>query len=469
MFVGNPFGYHRGIPAAPFFVASVIETILESKYAAVTDVVPGEADTFCAVAARKAGRGALILTNDSDLLIHDTGPEGTVAFLTQVETSTEDGDTEHSRTCDTIRVNCFRSLEIAQRLRVDNCKRLAFEIKCNPYTTLRAAIQRAKRPPLDASALEKFVSEFDPQLELDVSQQDDRDRQIYRYLDPRVSELVLQTINKTSTQPINIYLPALIEDPDRASAWSSTAENRAFTYSCLQHYSMAWHGSTQRSNHGQTTKDQILSHSHHNETILDSRIPSTFKTSKTPQSRESSVPCSQQPLTQPLNPLPTSPYPTPNPRPISEIFRKGGRIATTPITLLSKSDTLQHASDLLQSFQTHRKKIPENTTTGYGFWRSYAVSRATGAEMWSEAFYRVLKGKKEADFWSWEDVQSEAQIEAVLYSIRMLRQVLRYLIVMGASLPEQLIRLDEALATLPPLRIMMGTRLEVLQRGESEF
>ena len=478
-FVDKPFCYHRGIPAAPFLVASVIETILESKYAAVTDVVPGEADTFCAVAARKAGRGALILTNDSDLLIHDTGPDGSIAFLTQVEISTEDGDTKHSKTCDTIRVNCFRSLEIAQRLDLENCKRLAFEIKCNPSTTLQAAIQCTKRPPLDASALEEFLSEFDPELSvLDGSQQDrglDWDRQIYRYLDPRVSELVLQLINQTSIQPINIYLPSLIEDPDRASAWSSTAEDRAFTYSCLQHYSKARHDSTKSSNHGQTTKDQIRSSPHPNENTPNSHIPSTFKTSKNLRNRTPHIPCNQQPSTAPSKPPYASEYPIPTPpsnRPISEIFRKGDRTATTPITLLNKPALTTHASYLSQSIQSHQKTIPlNNLTTPYGFWRSYAVSRATGSdpEVWTEKFHRLLKGDKEAGFWSWGDVHSVARIEAVLYSLRILRQVLGVLIGRGVSLPEVLVGLDQVLATLPPLRMMMGTRVEVLRWGESEF
>ena len=393
---------YNGIPAAPFFVASIIETLLESKYAALTDVVPGEADTFCAAAARKADRGALIFTNDSDLLVHDLGPERGVVFLKQIEFITDDGKTNHSRTSDTIRARCFWNHNIAQRLGIDNCKRLVFEIKYDPSTTLKAAIKRAKRPLSDASALTEFLSEFDPELlELGPPQQDHHlkpDRQMNRYLDPRVSELVLQVTEKISVELIYIYLPALIEDPDRASAWNNTTEDRAFTYSCLQYY-----------------------------------IPANVRI-----------------------------------RLINEVFRKGDRIATTQIPLLSKSDTSEYARRLLQRIQDHQKNIREKGMAPYGFWRSYAVSRVTGSEPSTEAFQSVFRGEGMASFWSWRDVQLTAQIEAVLYSLRILKQLLRYLVVNGASLPKPMIGLDQALATLPPLKIMMATRLEVLQRGESE-
>ena len=391
----------HGIPAAPFFVASVIEALSESKYAAITAVVPGEADTFCAAAARKACLGALIFTNDSDLLVHDIGPEGEVALLNQVEFVTDDGNTKPSRTCDIIRVSCFRNHDIAQRLGVDNCKRIAFEIKCHPSTTLEAAVQRAKRPPSDASAFTEFLSEFDPELpEPILPQQDHRlkwDRQMNHYLDPRVCELVLQLLDQTSIEPINIYLPPLIEDPARSSAWTSAIEERVFTYSCLRHH------------------------------------------------------------------LP--PKPSTRTRPINEVFRKGDRIASTQITLLNKPDTWKYARSLLHSLQVHDGNIRDRgiIASPYGFWRSYAVSRATTS---TDAFQSAFRAEK-ASFWSWSDVQLAARIEAILYSLRVLRQLLGYLIaIRGASLPKAVSGLEQALASLPPLKVLMATRLEVLQRGE---
>ena len=391
---------HHSIPAAPFFVASIIETLLESKYAAVADVVPGEADTFCAAAARKAYQGAFIFTNDSDLLVRDIGPEGGIVLLNQVEFVTDDGHTKHSRTCDAIRVSCFRNHNMVQGLGIDSCKRLAFEIKSNPSTTLKAAIRRARRPPSDARAFTEFLSEFDPELlEPGFPQQGHRlEPDCQRHLDPRLSELVLQAINQTSIEPIYIYLPALIEDPDRASAWNNTIEDRAFTYSCLRY-------------------------------------------------------CSST---------------DPGIRPINEVFRKGDRIATTQITLLNKFDTSEYGRRLLQRIQDYQQTIDGNGITPYGFWRSYSVSRATGSEPSTEAFQSVFRGEREANFWSWRDVQLTAQIEAVLYSLRILQQLLRYLFVNGASLPTPIMALEQALATLPPLKVMMATRLEVLQRGEFE-
>lgn len=63
---------------SPFLVPLIIESLLDSRFAARTEVIPEEADPWCAVFARN--NEALILTDDSDLAIYDIG-NGKVSFL----------------------------------------------------------------------------------------------------------------------------------------------------------------------------------------------------------------------------------------------------------------------------------------------------------------------------------------------------------------------------------------------------
>ena len=104
--------------------------------------------------------------------------------------------------------------------------------------------------------------------------------------------------------------------------------------------------------------------------------------------------------------------------------------------------------------------------TAAGFWRSYVVSRFAGMEMRAQA---AGNGERDKSFWSWGEVQAAARIEAGLYSLRILRQVLRYLVTVKTALPHLIIELHQKLVSLPPLKVMMGTRLERFQRGESGF
>lgn len=370
----------------------------------VTQVVPGEADSFCAVAARTVHGRTVILTNDSDLLVHDLGIQGDVVFLNQIELRVENGNTKHLKGCETIRVNSFSMHSIAQRVGFRDYTRLAFEIRSHPSTTLHAAIQRTTEPVSDATAFEDFLHEYQ-----EVSSRSSRPlhsapqetpvlgHQQERYLDPRISELVIQVTSDTTVIPPRIYLPVLIEDPLRTSAWTISTDHRTFAYSCLRFYI--------------SIKSELKS--------------------------------------------------------VQEVFRKGDRIGITPIDTLNESETVAYASLLLRKI--HETRVICGDDIGpYGFWRWYAVSQVWTSDMSEEARFSMLKGTEKVTFWTWRDVQLDACVQAVLYSLRIVRQVLNHLNSMDTSLPEPLIELDEVMSTLPPLKVMMTTRLETLERGEEE-
>ena len=363
--------------------------------------MPGEADSFCAAAARTAHRRTVILTNDSDLLVHDLGMQGDVVFLNQVRLCVESGNKKHLKGCEAIRVNSFSMHSIAQRVGFKDFTRLAFEVLGHPSTTLHAAIQRMTEPISDATAFKDFLYEYQevssPPLRSAPQETPVLGHQQERYLDPRISELVIQVTSHTTVIPPLIYLPVLIEDPLRTSAWTTSTDHRTFAYSCLR-------------------------------------------------------------LCIPIEP---------DLEPVQEVFRKGDRIGITPIDTLNESETVAYALLLLRKIHDTRV-ICGNDIGPYGLWRCYAVSQVWTSDMSEEVRFSMLKGTEKAMFWTWQDVQFDACVQAVLYSLRIVRQILQYLNSIEASLPKPLIELDQAISTLPPLKVMMTTRLETLERGEEE-
>ena len=72
------------LPKPPFLVPAVIEALRNSQdWAPLIQVVPGEADTYCAQDVRQ--NGGIVLTSDSDLLVQDLGADGRVSFFWDVE------------------------------------------------------------------------------------------------------------------------------------------------------------------------------------------------------------------------------------------------------------------------------------------------------------------------------------------------------------------------------------------------
>ncbi|KAL8900125.1 MAG: hypothetical protein Q9207_005848, partial [Kuettlingeria erythrocarpa] len=127
---------HRTIPAPPFLVPAVLDALARSSYASITEIVPGEADTHCAFAAYQSG--GTILTNDSDLLVFDTGPAASVAFFKDIDLQYDTAGYP------TLQANIFHPSTIAKRLHLPNLHRLAYEIKIDPTVSFTEALRRSK-------------------------------------------------------------------------------------------------------------------------------------------------------------------------------------------------------------------------------------------------------------------------------------------------------------------------------------
>lgn len=227
----------RKIPTPPFLVSAVLDALAQSRYASVTKVVPGEADFFCAQATKDLG--GIVLTSDSDMLVHYLGDDGSVIFLHHLEIRSE--PTRETQKCNSLLIGIVqRPAEIARRFRLPNLQRLAYEIKIDPTVGFLEALSRTRQPIEDPTALQDFLKDYtgatcDSTLDLLA----DQPLHPTSFLDPRLSEFVLQ-FNHHRNEDIIIYLPFLMDDPSRSSAWNVSFSLRQLTYnifaSCTPNY-----------------------------------------------------------------------------------------------------------------------------------------------------------------------------------------------------------------------------------------
>ena len=363
--------------------------------------MPGEADAFCAVAARTNDRATLVLSSDSDLLVYDLGPGAGLADFNRFHPRKEESSIGRFGGCEKITIRMLKPRDVARRLGLNSLERLAYQIKVDRDVKLLAAIERSTHPPGDPESLKKFLSEYDVEhLALPMLGRDSTSDHATSYLDPRISELMHQVNDDTSPEPINMYLPTLLEDPDRMSAWTETAEARAFAYSCLNLYRPG------------NTKSRLL----------------------------------------------------------QEVYRKGDRVGITAINWLEESETVSYASTYLNKIRDHMddqsKLLRGEIWNHYRLWRGYAISLLCDPPLTMESSKQILEGNVDSSIWSWTDVQDNARLQASLYSLRITQQVLRHLDSSGCLLSTPLLALSQTLKTLPPIRIMMTTRLEAIERGQ---
>ncbi|KAH6889110.1 XPG domain containing-domain-containing protein [Thelonectria olida] len=220
-----------GKPFLPpsFHVPAVIDALrLSPRYRPLVRLVPGEADAYCA--RHLLNSGGTVLTSDSDLLAHDLG-SGRVVFLRDIYI---DGDSRLA--CTT-----FSPSQICERLGLpssDQICRLAYERRQNPNSSLPQILQECFKPIGHASLYEEFCQEYlhHETAPLPASQSGTPLR--IDSLDPRISELVLQFENPSDAKDFSqykIFLPILIEDPSRGSAWEQTTSVRQLAYTILRH------------------------------------------------------------------------------------------------------------------------------------------------------------------------------------------------------------------------------------------
>ncbi|KAK7981984.1 DNA replication initiation factor cdc45 [Apiospora saccharicola] len=247
-------GSTRRFPKHPFLVPAVAELVRNSKaWRDVVQVVPGEADTYCAEDIRQ--NGGTVLTSDSDLLMEDLGPHGSVAFFWEIGTTSESNETE-------LFALTYSARQLAEQLGLQEAggiPRLAFEMTTR-HTGLDEALHFAKASDTTEDVIkenyQKFLEEhLVPQEYISA---DHPVISLLTSLDPRISELVIQSLNvdlatdagnsasaDTTTATIatgqprgpdktSMFLPVMVEDNARKSSWTTSESVRQLCYAIAQ-------------------------------------------------------------------------------------------------------------------------------------------------------------------------------------------------------------------------------------------
>ena len=358
----------------------------EYPWAEITTMVPGEADLECARISNITG--AAILTNDSDLLVHDLGPHGSVVLLNSVQSQVEIQNSTETE----IQGLRLHPQNICQRLGIEDIRRFAFELKRNPHLSFLELLHLSKGPfstKNSAANYMSFLSEYPYMEDVFVGLECKLQNQL---LDPRVSELFWQfELPKIfrGTEPPRFYLGILHEDYARRCAWEQGRNYRALGYSILN-------------------------------------------------------------LSRPV----TAQIPT-----IHEFVRRGERIVAEQVTLSDTKTVTADLNALEERLEFARKVFGHDHRLS--FWILFALSEIYRdskpmSRPNASRLERLLREGYMGDKTDWTDIHLVAQIHAVLYSLRMLKQLI------GITSKDRLVsQFNTVLTCLPPLHILLASRYNI--------
>ncbi|KAK5003256.1 hypothetical protein LTR28_010393 [Elasticomyces elasticus] len=359
------------LPALPFLVPVVIETLLNSRFATITRVEPGEADAYCAQHAK--ANGGTIFTSDSDLLVHDLGGSGKVVLFRDLEAVHIAGKGT------VLTASQYHPAAIAARLQLPDLVKAAFRLKEDAHRSFNACVKLAKTAAAMPAEYADFATEYGatrvcPRLTDDSTGHPTThlDKVLAR-LDPRISEYVRRQARllprpvvappSTQTNQIkDVYLPFLLDDPGKTSAWRCGSSIRGLAYSVLN------------------------------------------ASSQSPGS-------------------------------VHEFERKGTRISFTPMDLLDREHTQTTACALFDRLRDWSSG--SHALAAVQRWRLCSVRLLSrqlveeDREVPNRADLVSLLSNTISTTCTWEMVHLHAQVQAVLYSLRMLHQMLGVFLATG--------------------------------------
>jgi len=409
---GPPPTRHRGLNPVPFLVPAVLDAIRGNNYATVTQIVPGEADQYCSQAARDSQATTVILSNDSDFFVHDLGAKGAFAFVGDVDlTSTsetvndadhEQGAASSAEVCSVLKLSVYLVKQIGIKLGV-SMQRLAFEWVHFGKRPLSSVIKAAKEKS-EGPAFKIYQREFtiDPKvLEADTFMPAALDRISQCH---NMDPRVSELVYQLATRKDTafVYLAPLIEDPSRSSAWQVSTSQRAFAYSVCTY----------------------------------------------------------------MNDLPGQPHVM-----VFECTRRGERIAVQDCPRLDRRKLMAYANGLNTRIRTLSRSFGECPNDSI-FWRLYALVEAYRWHLLSNktppssaAISEVMTGKLNTPLPTWNQIHLFAQVDAFLYTMRMIQQILSYtLSTSRKSDCKELIDLSNSLKSLPPLAQLLPSRFNLARQ-----
>ncbi|KAI1107929.1 XPG domain containing-domain-containing protein [Jackrogersella minutella] len=382
------------LPKPSFMVPAVLEALKSHEdWGPLVLVVPGEADMFCAQDIRE--NGGTLLTSDSDLLIQDLGPTGSVSFLWEIAPADPASKEAGLVACRMVLHDINDRLGLAN---LGGLPRVAFEIQKGKMK-FNKALQMTRdshEDTLNSSEYQSFMEE------LKLKEYIPNCHHVFGILstlDPRISEVVIQTLllgengaeSLTSgtkavrgPETLSIFLPILIENRDKRSAWTMNTNTRQIAYSVLQN----------------------LVHSR-SSVIVEYRTldPSTTLTGRQieiPDPEEAINNCSR--LVAVLKPL-----------------------AETFTSLNTQWLAFAVYQDI--EWSTSEQRLPVSAVL---------VNKATNHP-------------ENLEEYPWDLIHFTAQVQACLYSLRIGKQILNAVLSMTQDLPAPMQQLHNCLASLPPI------------------
>lgn len=230
------------LPKPAFLVPTILESIRSlERYRNITHMVPGEADPYCAEDLRK--NGGTLLTGDSDLVLYDLGPAGSVVFLHDLEIDKLPTDLTAVEVAERRRIitaMTYEQSEICRRLSLkpghESMLSLGFEAKTGAVFTARSKLSQSNWQylvPGRAAEYAQFISEYQnrPALEQSVPE-------YFKFLDPRVAEFIHDIATTPASKPLRdedgkgpaVYLPLILDRWDLMSAWNPSMPVRQLAY-----------------------------------------------------------------------------------------------------------------------------------------------------------------------------------------------------------------------------------------------
>ncbi|KAI0101542.1 hypothetical protein GGR51DRAFT_574934 [Nemania sp. FL0031] len=381
------------IPQPPFLVPAVIDILKSCRsWGPLVEVVSGEADMFCAEDIRC--HGGVLLTSDSDLLITELGPNGSVSFFSDIVAVNRSDVSQGLVACK------FSLHAINDTLGISNVGglgRVAFE-KVKHQTSFNNALERAKdrnSKSLESSEFQSFMEEY---CMKEYLPRNHPVQKLLSSLDPRISEIVIQTLlfdgagtvpdlgnsdDSRGPETLAMFLPVMIENRDKKSAWTMSTAVRQLAYGIMQTFAI-----------------------HRSPVVIEYRL-----------------------------------------------LEASNSLMGRQIDVLGPEETLEQCRLLTGTLKQLIERIPSACMQ----WLAFAIYQDI---VWSTSEQRpplsalVLQAKLESsdtDEHSWDTIHFAAQVQASLYSLRMVKQILDVAASLCTALLPTMRELRECLSTLPTI------------------
>ncbi|KAI1209059.1 XPG domain containing-domain-containing protein [Annulohypoxylon truncatum] len=387
---------HDDIPRPPFLVPAVLEALRKDEYwGPLVIVVPGEADMFCAEDIRK--NGGTVLTTDSDFLIQDLGLKGDVAFLWGIRSDDQNPNS--------IPLKAYKmSLhDINHQLGVETkggLPRIAFEKqrggkngKDLPFDLVLDNVRKNRKAALDCPHYKKFMDELKLKKYLPSHHPV---LSLLPDLDPRISEVIIQALLlKKATEPSTSEEKEL-RGPETLSIFLPILfENN--------HILSAWtQGTNVRELAYSLLQTVVLQKV---EWIVEYR---TLGSLSAHAGRRIRIPD------------------------LEEVVANCARL----VALLEK---------LTESFSSVGMQW-----LAFSVYRDIQYSTSEGRKILSAALIKESTSlPKSPERYSWDLIHFTAQVQAQLYSLRIVKQILEVVLALGQELPASVQQLHSRLASLP--------------------